>query len=221
MDQQYIVFFEWTSFSPDSIGWYNVLFSSSNLRYYFGFIKCSMYNICSSSWWLDWLHLQGANHILHSLMISFAANLHHTSVPTIFFLISMKSWGADILRQNSFLSKIEILKFAQLPLRQANFCVSCSSSFKFLTTFSHRPQLPSVELFFPDKDVFSTKKISMWMKKSVVDILLLPQHLTKYVFLWHNIALSDWIGRNNLTMADYVFRIEYVHLLNQCIRVFF
>ena len=156
------------------------------------FTKCSMYNIYSSSWWLDWLHLQGANHILHSFMISFTANLHHTFVPTIFFLISMKSWGADILRQNSFLSKIEILKFAQLPLRQANFCVSCSSSFKFLTTFSHRPQLPSVELFFPDKDVFSTKKISMWMKKAVVDILLLLQHLTKYVFLWHNIVWSDW-----------------------------
>ena len=145
-----------------------------------------MFNIYSPSWWLDWLHLQGANHILHSLMLSFTANLHHSA--TIFFHILIKCWESNILRQNSFLSKIEILKFAQLPLRQANFCVSCSSSFKFLTTFSHRPQLPSVELFFPDKLYFHTNNLSMWMKKVVVDILLLLQHLTKYLF----IVWSDW-----------------------------
>ena len=163
---------------------------SFKLCHNFEFTKCSMFNIYSPSWWLDWLHLQGANHILHSLMLSFTAN-HQASILLLYhyiFIILIKSWGADILRQSSFLSKIEILKFAQLPLRQANFCVSCSSSFKFLTTFSHRPQLPSVELFFPDKSYFQKKISQCGWKNIVVDILLLLQHLTKYLF----IVWSDW-----------------------------
>ena len=47
----------------------------------------------------------------------------------------MKSW-VDFLSLKSFLLKIKILEFVEVLLRQANFCVSCSGSFKFLRTFS-------------------------------------------------------------------------------------